>query len=401
MNKAAIIWFPILLVLMCPYSFYNLFQGPFKYFLHIMIIIISLASIVLYVRHARLNAFIICLSLYCVSMIVSTILNNGNVMSVLLVLPDFPIIKILGMCALVTFWMSKKPITCCNILCPYFICILIINLFTILLFPGGIYITGQDENYFLGFDNTHCVVYYLAITVGFLRDRIRAGDSNRIKISRQTVVIISIVHICTLICKSGTSLIQLAMFDFLVVFSYRSRKVFRLNFKKAIIVNLLFSFFLIFEFAKRGNRWISFIAVNVLHKDPTFTSRIYIWEKAKYYIARNIWIGYGWDIDAARARLLTAHEHYHAHNQYLTDLFYGGIPMLLLLLLLVFLLAFKLDSYRNDPAYYLLLSVFFVSLFHWNTESMHMPMQLVTFAIIYNIDKIGGIKKKYPIYYSI
>ena len=382
-KKASLIWFPILLCIMYPYSLNTVLPYWAKYILYGLMLGISLVAIGMYLLNIRMDIYIFFVIVYCGIMIHSTLVNGGNVTYVLLIAPDFPIVKIIGMCALVTMLLKMGPKRCCDILLPYFMVIVSLNFLSIILFPGGMYKTGQDENYLLGFDNTHCVIYYFALTIAFIRDRVNSSGDN-MKLSFETKMLLVIVNLSVVICMSGTSVIQLFFFDLLFIFKDKIKNLKVFNFKVAILINVFFSLFLIFIFTKQGNTFIAYIAERFLHKDATFTARVFLWQRVQNLFVLKPWIGYGWGIEEAISRF----NAYHAHNQYLTELYYGGIPMLIALFMIVFAIAIKLDKYREDCVYPYLLIVFFTSIFHWNAESLHIPMQLVTFAMIYNVDKI-------------
>lgn len=94
-------------------------------------------------------------------------------------------------------------------------------------------------------------------------------------------------------------------------------------------------------------------------------------------------IGHGFDVNAALWDFRSVGIAYHAHNQVLTDLYCGGFILLFFLLIILNLTANKINkSTQNLRIYYLI--IFYVTLFHWCAESMHLILQLATFASMYN-----------------
>jgi len=374
----ALLCLPVVFILLYPYSLNSLLTHEQKLVLDALTILVSVFSILAYIMRVKVDRLMLVLLAYLGVMLISTAYNDGKIIEVMFVAPDFPIIRILGMCAFAACVIRYSVSTFYAAFLLYLTLIIVINLITIVVFPGGMYTTGQMENYFLGYDNTHCVVFYLALTVSFIRDYVKGATGRGISIT--TAFLLIIVNISVIMCMSGASVVQLALFDLLFVYAVVTKRSL-LSFKAAVAVNVCFSIFLLFVFTNTGSELISFIAENVLHKDATFTARTFIWQRSEYYIAAQPIIGYGWNTDLAIIRL----HAYHSHNQYLTDLYYGGFPMLLLLIGMTLLVAVRLDKYRNQAIYPMLLCVFFATLFHWNVESMHIPLQLLTFTIIYSV----------------
>ena len=100
-------------------------------------------------------------------------------------------------------------------------------------------------------------------------------------------------------------------------------------------------FILIYYF--RIQYYLDFIIVNFLHKDPSFTKRIYIWERAISYIKENPLFGLG--SYTSYANYLNGNMH--AHQYWLQLLISGGFIGLILILLIYFIASKNLQSKKG------------------------------------------------------
>lgn len=341
------------------------------------------------IKH-RFDGYIALVAAYCGVLVLSTIVNGGNVKGALLTSVDNSFLCLVGLTAAVSIFIKSRNLAMIDALLRYFELLILINLFTIVAFPGGMYSTGQEENFFLGFENIHSTTYLFALTLAFVKDKLYYEKKY---ISIETKILLVLCNLSVFLCTSSATIVQFVMLDFLFLFRNPLQKIRVLNAYLAIVFNIVISAFLIFFYSFISSQgWFRHFIVDILGKDLTFMSRTYIWNAFILMFTEKPILGYGVDLDS----LLKMSRQYmgfgigtsHAHNQYLTDAYYGGLIMLFFLLAIIFRLAKKISSGGRNDFNWFVLSVFFLSLFHWNTESLHMPLQIATFAIINNIDLV-------------
>ncbi len=362
-------------------------------FLHILLILMGLSGVffllVSFYKFGfdKYTALIIA---YCGVLVISTIYNGGNVQGSVLTSVNNSFLSLVGLTAAVSVFIKSRNIVMIDAMLRYFEILIIINLVTIILFPGGMYSTLQEENYFLGFENIHSTTYIFTLALAFVKDKLYYQTNI---ISTETKILLLLCNISVFITTSTATIIQFVIFDILIIFRKQFKKLRIFNAYFAVIINLLITIFLLFFYSYLSSQeWFRGFIIDILGKDMTFMARTYIWDAFMLMFIQKPILGYGVNLDS----LLNMSSSYmgfgigssHAHNQYLTDAYYGGLIMLCLLLIIVFRLANKINSCKRDDFNWFMLVIFFLTLFHWNTESLHMPLQIATFAIINNMSLI-------------
>lgn len=323
--------------------------------------------------------------LYCSILVFSTIINKGNIGGSILTSVDNSFLSLSGLAAAISLFIKNKNLRGIELLLRYFEILIILNLISVVMFPGGMYSTGQLENYFLGFENTHSTTFLFAIALAFVRDKLFYGDDYT---SKETIALIVICNLNVFLCTSVATIVQFVLLDFALIFCKPLMKTKIFSSYVAIGINFIISVFLLFFYSiLSSQKWFHTFVVDVLGKDMTFMARTYIWDSFLLMISEKPILGYGVNLDS----LLQMSQQYmgfgsgssHAHNEYLTNAYYGGIVMLCLLIIIIFKLAKVINKGKKDTFNWRMLVIFFLTMFFWNTESLHMPLQIATFTIIY------------------
>ena len=192
-----------------------------------------------------------------------------------------------------------------------------VNLVSIVLFPHGMYVDDNWQNYFLGYDNGHVVVFMPALFFATLH----AHFSKR-------KALLFITWFCvlssTLICRSGTTVAGIAaLMAILVLIYFPAVRKFLFNWKTVLIV-IAGVFFLIVIL--RRQEAFQDLMMKYLGKDGTFTGRVYLWDKAIEVFMQHKWFGVG-DSPDLNQELFTLFNQKlsYAHNEILDLLVRSGI----------------------------------------------------------------------------
>lgn len=384
-SRNAFLWTLLAIPLIYPYCLNNVLPHSMVGVLRLLTCASALLfflTLIYETKNNRHEVLFVLVVVYALIMVTSTVLNKGQIVQAFFYNPDFSFVTFLGLVSFLFVAMKRNSIQYTNILLFYFVALIILNLFTIILFPKGIYVSGQNENFLLGYDNIHCTVFFFAIALSLYRDSLM----KRHDVSKLTILLVVLFNVSVFLRMSGTTVLQTLIFDASLLFRKWLRKIRLFNAYTVVIANIALSIFLVYIYDPYGNGFIQYAVVHYLHKNPTFTSRIYIWEVAKRMISENPWLGYGFDMDYAMSHLVAGpYAVYHVHNQYLTDLYYGGIPMLILLLSIILYTANRLNkasSAKRNEIDVCLIGIFFATIFHWNVESMHLYLQIGVFVLI-------------------
>lgn len=198
--------------------------------------------------------------------------------------------------------------------------LLIVNFITLLLFPNGMYYNPEINfyhNWFLGHKNGH-IKYSLPCMILILL--LRHMNQNK-KMYR---LLLAVSVLTPFLNHSSTSVICFVIFAFCMLPVFK-----RIINAETVFVGYICAFLGIVIF--RLQNLFSFIIVDILHKDLTFTGRTYIWDATLELIKQAPIIGHGYFSETERsieiAEILNNLPHpqfVHAHNQILEALYLGG-----------------------------------------------------------------------------
>jgi O-antigen ligase len=235
----------------------------------------------------------------------------------------------LGLAMWFEYFININTDTALNVLCGTLDILVLINFLTIVAFPGGLYKIQSYQAtpytcWFLGYKNPQVRFLLPYIALSLARNIIQHG-----RLSQLTYIRLGIAVFTTLFLKSTTGLVGTVLFfTLLYVFNSTGHGFFNkvmtrlLNIRMVFVVASVISvLFILFNFQNN----LSFLIVNVLHKDLDLTDRIYVWENVIPYIRRSPIIGNG-VLHAILSRKLIGASH--AHNYLLNTLYNGGLVSL-------------------------------------------------------------------------
>ena len=305
---------------------------------------------------------------------ITTIINNGDIKRAAMSL-----ISTMSLILIVEFFIADS-IKVVNTLMVIFELLIYVNLATIVLFPDGLYQQGVHSefiDYFLGFKNAFIPYCLIAILIACFY-RIYENKS-----MRSYALIIACV-LSVIISKSITSSVALILTLILVVYSFFDNKskifeVFSLGriYIISIIVNILFVFL---GFLSRSSFLNSFIT-NVLGKEMAMGARQMIWSISSVMISEKPLIGYGIGEHVRYAGYV-----WHGHNKYIQLMLEGGIPSLLIFIILIYLIIVKLKKVKKSTSYKVVISVMCGFLISIITESGTSIVYYLLLLIAYNVD---------------
>lgn len=275
------------------------------------------------------------LLLYYVELILSTVLNQANIYVIVL-----RVVSQLSVFLICSYYASYARTNLISALFHMGEIMVYTNLFTILRFPKGLYISevGYWRNWLLGYKNLflpYFIGFYIAAYLyqytykGFLRSKL---------------LVISML-LSLLLVGSSTSIIVFSLFSLLAFFiKFDHEKI--INALVLTIINII-SYLLIVKF--RIANLLSFIIVRLFHKDTTFGGRTQLWDFLYEFIRNKFLWGNGCLSGPEMALRTNTWWAFHAHNLVVQLLYEGGIISLLLYALFNYMLL--RDLYRNRFAY--------------------------------------------------
>lgn len=343
----------------------------------------TILIIILYIRNRRISKFMIILLAYYFILFLSTLINNGNVRRLIMLM--YPLI---GICAFIEISMQKSP----RNLLKSFIYILgflsSIN-FIFIIINRNLF---SDNRYFLGLSN-HIALPLIIFSVCLILYDYIYGKS---KISTFLFLVINTITIFTI--WSGSNIIAWSVFLFSIIL-INFKTIDRLiAFNSAIIVYIIIYLSIVIF---RNQDWsiFKYIIENLLGKDITLTNRTYIWDIVLSSIKEKLFIGYGikdsvnlFYLYLKRMNKPIVNDTFSAHNQFLQITYEGGLVTLFSIIILMLISGNKLNKYNDKKVKNIITLGIFSILLIMMSETPGIDALIVLLSLAYNSNFIIGSK---------
>ena len=248
----------------------------------------------------------------------------------------------------------------------YYEIIIFINLFFVLIYPGGLYYPEKGKYYqFISQKNVILRYAFPGILFSLSLDFIRKK-----RIALLTWINLITLLITSILGNSATSMIALIL-TIASIFIFRNKEFLAKRISMmTLFAGSLFIFYVVIILRATSNALETFAAL--LNRNITFSGRIYLWDEAISYILRKpIW-GYGFEGESVLRQRFFIGAFYtidSCHNFYLDLAYRSGIIGLLFIFLIIFLANKNLNKVSIDPnvriSYILCFMIYFIS---WNFE---------------------------------
>lgn len=266
--------------------------------------------------------------------IVSTAVNGGDFLRMAKI-----IVCILMIILLTDYAVETEYVFFVAFVSKLTIVVTILNILTIVLFPGGFSVTSNGRallnRYLLGMDNRFCCTLFPGFCFVLLNDIRLHG-----RISRNSWIEYGLLLFTFAYTKAiGSLLSVLVILPVLLIINSRfAKKIFHgLSY---FIVQTVLAFLITFvRFFERMT-----LVLGYFGKDVTLASRTYIWNKANYYIESHKLLGMGIE---SNEEIISKFSLGHLHNQLLTTMYQTGYIGLASYLAVVADVYFKLFKNRH------------------------------------------------------
>lgn len=217
-----------------------------------------------------------------------------------------------------------------------------INFILIVLNPNGLYVAADTlywENWLLGYRNSLILYVFPALLCS-----VKNGYRNN-KLYFRTKILFVISFLSTMLSGSSTLLVGL----FLTLIFMALKKIF-IHKKIMNVYSYIITYITAFLgiIILRIQNWFSFIIVNVLKRDLTFTGRIFIWDYVIEFIKFKPILGYGVENTIIRYSKTKIWKSFHAHNMFLEILYKTGLIGFIIFLKIISLSANELNKTKNE-----------------------------------------------------
>lgn len=255
--------------------------------------------------------------------------------------------------------------------------LVIANFITILLYPGGMYVTGTTnlayENWLLGFKNKHIIFYMPLLIADFM-----LAYSDGWTWDKKALLVI--MFLSGWLAGSTTTLICMVLAVCGLLLFSKAWKVF--NARTYLIIGIIvFILIVIFREQEHMFGWL----LDIVGKDATFSNRTLEWDIAIDYILKNPVIGNGYLSIDNRHMIYLSQSVMSAHNQILEYAFVGGYILVALYAILMIQLSYKLTIVARYPVMQALSMIFFMMLIVLLTEVYEDILFYALYFMLWNI----------------
>lgn len=344
--------------------------------------IISMSLILcLYIKREKCSKFILSIVIFELTIVISTIINDAYIKESI-----FSMIQIISICMILEYGINTDSKNVMNALLCIYELLIFINFITIFMFPKGMYlqnITNAGNNWFLGNDNQHIKYFITGICISIVYS---INYYKKIKI--RTIFLVLIVSVSVIIRKSATGIVGTIVLYLLIWSLIMSKQRYFLDIRKLLVIySAIFFGVVIF----RLQNIFSYLIVNILEKDITFTGRTFIWDYTIRYFKQKPFLGYGVEETIIRLEKYAnsnAINPVNAHNQLLEILYQGGIVLFIMFIGIIKQSSEKLYKYKENIISKIISYAIFSLLITMLTEVFKLENFIILLTLGYNIEKI-------------
>ena len=293
-----------------------------------------------------LTKIVIAVFAYEATLLFSTLINNGDYWGWAISAGSS-----LAVCMFVDLMSRRNARAMVRAFLYLFALEVIVNLATVVAFPGGMYRTQYfGENWFLGYDNGHHLIIMPLLCIFAVY-----AETTRLPTIVKFIIIL-IFSASVYITWSGASMVAVAVWIVLWLVAETRPRPSMLSARKVIILHGGFFFLVVIG---RMQYLFNWLIVDILGKSLTFSNRTSRWDIALELFREKPLLGWGIvDTNLTRMRLAGFS---HCHNHFLQVLYQSGLLGMVLFLIQILMLDRPLKKVRNKKySAYFLITIFCV-----------------------------------------
>lgn len=350
---------------------YPVFSSIYK----ILLLFSEISIILLYLKGNKLSKITLYVTIFELVLIFASILNSSEVSTQINVA-----IKLISLTCLIDYGVKNDTKNFINAFLLLLEILIYSNFISILIYPDGMYDTHlQSYNWILGYDNSHIIYFITAFYISYINKMLNKNQNFRF-------ILLTIISMLSVFIRfSATSIVGYSLILLFMIFNKTLKNTKIFNIYNYLITNLIL-FFAIVIF--RVQNLFSYLIVNILHKDLTFTNRTGIWDRTIAYINKSILFGYGLEPSTIRSTKNNFIYGINAHNFILEIMYQGGILALISFVAILISACKKLYKYKNNMVSKVVSFVIFVLFLMMITEYYNIQFIFIVLVFAFNIEYI-------------
>lgn len=275
---------------------------------------ISVGLLVIYILNcSRLSKLVIWTFLFEMSIVFSTVINQGY-----LIRSMIDAVSIISYVALLSLFIKYNKDALVRLLSILMGILMLINLGTMLLFPGGLpadlYTNSENALYFMVTDNGSALFLSFCVLLFVIEDFPKLH-----RISKKNKLFVACCFFSAILSHSATAIFSVTLLILSIIFICRSNITKIVN---PVILVLIFILSFIYLMAMPDNAVSQFVQVYIFRRTSNFSGRYELWKTAINMIKMRPWIGYG---RIAHDYIPAWGGYFSSHNYILELLLQGGL----------------------------------------------------------------------------
>ncbi len=335
-------WIMVLLFVpfLKPVSFEYLMM-PFPFIdslLTVAKVVVFLFLFVSYISKKEISPFIISVSIFVIIVLSSTLIQNGDIKKAIVFA-----INILGACMLSELAVTISFKTFLKALFYLLSVLVVLHLISQFVFPNGLalhYYYGY-KIFFMDIDNQMAPLLFLEMFIIVLYSEFFFQ-----RLTGTAIGMLIIVSAVILKSWSASALVGWFLFMLFLLIAYRRKLASVFQFRYLSLAYVVAFFLLVII---RIQNLFSFLIVDVLHKDLTFTHRTEMWDIAFSHIQNNWLLGEGVPREVGHIWFPYYNHYFPGHNIFIEIMLISGILGLGSFLLIMFFIGKKNGSVKKHP----------------------------------------------------
>lgn len=372
-------WFAFLFTIIIFLSSCYIDKIPKNYIIDYLSIGLSFGMIILYILNFKFSKSSISLFAFLGFIFIATLISDTASLDVLL--KSF--VKVYAVAFFIEWTIKYNPKNIIKGVYYALYIVVFINFITIVAYPNGMYAGSYKFNWFLGYDNTHIFWYIPAITLCLINLKIK----NK-KIDLESLILFLVISYSVYYCFSANSVVAYTLFLIYLFTMKYTKKIEWMNSKTylAIFITLFILFVIL-----RVQNIFSWLIVEILHKDLSFTGRTIVWDNTIKQIKNNFIFGYGMEKPLVISNRLGNAHYVHAHNTILDVLYKGGVAAIIPFSLYIYMAILELYKVRHNEIARILSFAIFSLLIMMLFEARETVFGFyILFTIAYNVKYFGN-----------
>lgn len=243
---------------------------------------------------------------------------------------------------LVEYFLKKQTTFFVRYMYCYYFILTWLNFLCMLIKPNGFYMIGENPRYLIALDNGLILYMIPTVLLAVIYKYMFPKGLN----SRELLTIVIVILSC-IISRSATAIISIIVFVALLIF----RPYFKPIMYRIMNIGYISLFYIVVVYLVLFKNVIGIFSdfiVNVLHRDPTMSSRTNLWQMGIEVLYNAPFYGMGYPRNSSEYLIEVYGNKFTSHNNILEIAMRGGVISVIAVVVLIVFVFIHTKKYEKD-----------------------------------------------------